>query len=462
MATQPKIILFELNEVPFKVIDDFCTRYSDSVLARVLPLATQYVTHTDDEPLSPWITWPTLHRGVGVGEHGIAYLGADTAEVDKSYPPIWQTLAQRGLRVGVFGSLHTYPVPADPAGYAFYVPDTFAADGKSIPSSIDAFQELNLRLARASARNVSVELPWKQGLGVLARSPSLGLRAATLASLARQVVMERVRPARRVRRRTYQSILGFDIFMKLLKRTKPDFATFFTNHVASSMHRYWAAAYPGDYDSNNYGPEWQATYGAEIDFTMLTTDRLLGRVVRFVERNPDYRLWVASSMGQAATFAEPMETQLYATNVPRLMQALGVADAEDWHERAAMLPQISVYVAPAAIDAFRDSLQHLEIDGNPLVFTEKTGGFFSLNFGQVNLQDKPGLVVLNGTQATLDRLGLSLVAIEDAANSNAYHIPDGTLFTYDPTAAPTTTGERARIPLTAVNGMLREALALEA
>lgn len=61
-----------------------------------------------------------------------------------------------------------------------------------------------------------------------------------------QVVSERVRQARNVRRRTYQSVLAFDIFMKQLESTRPGFATFFTNHVASSMHRYWAAAFPGD------------------------------------------------------------------------------------------------------------------------------------------------------------------------------------------------------------------------
>ena len=43
-------------------------------------------------------------------------------------------------------------------------------------------------------------------------------------------------------RRTYQAGLAFDIFINFLQSTKPAFATFFTNHVASSMHRFWAAA----------------------------------------------------------------------------------------------------------------------------------------------------------------------------------------------------------------------------
>ena len=196
MTARPKIILFELNEVPFRVMDDFCARHPDSVLARVLPRSTQYVTHTGDEPLSPWITWPTLHRGVEIGQHGIAHLGMDTTEVDEEFPPVWKTLAARGLRVGVFGSLHSYPAPSADGEYAFYVPDTFAADGRCIPSSIDAFQDFNLHMARSSARNVPAQVPWKEGLKVLAGAPRLGLRATTIASVVQQLLVERIRLAR--------------------------------------------------------------------------------------------------------------------------------------------------------------------------------------------------------------------------------------------------------------------------
>ena len=35
----------------------------------------------------------------------------------------------------------------------------------------------------------------------------------------------------------------FDAFMSSLIREKPDFCTFFTNHVASSMHRFWEASF---------------------------------------------------------------------------------------------------------------------------------------------------------------------------------------------------------------------------
>ena len=36
--------------------------------------------------------------------------------------------------------------------------------------------------------------------------------------------------------------------MKQLELHKPSFSNCFTNHVASAMHRYWAAIFPEDFD----------------------------------------------------------------------------------------------------------------------------------------------------------------------------------------------------------------------
>ena len=38
------------------------------------------------------------------------------------------------------------------------------------------------------------------------------------------------------------------------------FSTFFTNHLASAMHRYWEASYPDDYKKNIQDPKWINKY----------------------------------------------------------------------------------------------------------------------------------------------------------------------------------------------------------
>jgi hypothetical protein len=426
-----KIIFFELNEVPFKIVDAFCRWRPGSHLARLLPSCRQYETHSEDiSSLSPWKTWPSVHRGVNDARHMIQDFGQDLAEVDREFPPIWQILASHGIRTGVCGSLHTYPPPADYEGYAFFLPDTFAAGAECFPKQLSIYQDFNLRMARDSARNVSQKVPWKAALSFLAAAPGLGLRLATAMDVGGQLVSERLAEWKKTRRRTYQVVLAFDVFMKQLADTRPDFCTFFTNHVASSMHRYWAATFPEEYGSFGFDEQWVTTYRNEIDFTMSKFDEFLGRLVAFVDRNPEFQLWVTTSMGQHATVALPLETQLYVVDLERLMSALGVPSGR-WRPMPAMLPQSNVFVDASLQHGFEDALRTLEIDGQPLSWRQSESGFYSLDFGHPNAHLRNSLPRLWGESKSYQELGLDNVKIEDRSGTTAYHIPQGSLFIYD-------------------------------
>jgi len=427
-----KIILFELNEVPVRIFEHFCRAHPESELARRIPECLKYETYTEDKGwLEPWITWPTLHRGVANGRHGIADFGQDISEQDHDFPPIWKILAGRGVTAGVFGSLHTYPMPEDLTNYSFFVPDTFAAGSECFPGNISAFQEFNLRLARESARNISTRVPWKATLNLLAKMPGLGFKMQTAMDVGRQLLAEQKHPWQKTRRRSFQTVLAFDIFMKHLEDSRPGFATFFTNHVASSMHRYWAAVFPGDYEQFEYTEDWVQTFQNEIDFTMGKFDQSFGRLAAFVEQNPEYQLWIATSMGQAATRAKPCDSQLYITDPKRFMSALGVKPAE-WSKRPAMLPQMNVVVTEGKVAAFREGLKALFVDGVPIHFREAENGFFSIDLGQEGFLTKPQIAQFAGRDVPFAELGIKPVEIDDKTHSSAYHIPNGTLLIYDP------------------------------
>ena len=197
-AMDKKIILFELNEVPLRVIDQFCRWSPALLLARRLGECHQYETFTEDVGhLSPWTTWPTLHRGVPGPRHLIANFGQDNRTVDREFPPLWDLLARHGIRTGICGSLHSYPMPSDLNHYAFYLPDTFAAGSECFPNRLATFQDFNLRMARESAMNVSTRLPWQAALNVLAAAPGLGFRLRTLADVGVQLVSERLQTCAR-------------------------------------------------------------------------------------------------------------------------------------------------------------------------------------------------------------------------------------------------------------------------
>jgi hypothetical protein len=427
-----KVILFELNEVPYKVIHHFCKLYPESNLAKVLSKGRKYETYAEDQGhLSPWVTWPTVHRGVTNEKHYISDFGQDLAEQEKQYPAVWNLLAKSGVNVGLFGSLHTYPLPGNNPNFSFYVPDTFAAGSECFPKKLETFQKFNLAMARDNSRVVSNKIPGKEAINFLMKLPDMGLKFKTATDIATQLVDERINKWKVVRRRTYQSIIGFDIFYKQLESKKPDFATFFTNHVASSQHRYWAAAFPEDYESLKLGREWVETYNGEIIYTMKKTDEMIGRLVKFIDKNPEYSLWILSSMGQQAVEAKEIYTDLFVTNGKKFMDNFHLGNVY-YELKPSMVPQFNVQIHVDKRTEFEEKLATLRINDQSVNFRQKAEGFYSLDIGLPNLDESKIRIELMGQLIPLEHSGMENVKIQDRCGATAYHIPQGSFIIYAP------------------------------
>jgi hypothetical protein len=456
------IVLFELNEVPWEILDDYVAARPTSALARVLARSHCYTSMTADRGhLSPWTTWPTLHRGVNDERHMIANFGEDRSLADQRFPPIWSLLRDAGVSVGVCASLHTYPAPDDLGSYAFYLPDAFASEPVAHPPELVAFQRFNLVMSRESGRNVDTGIAKKDAFEVVRHSRRLGIRPATYAALGKQLLAERRRPAMSNRRRTYQSVLLFNIFARQLRRSRPRFSTFFTNHVASAMHRYWAAHRPDDYEQLGLGQDWVETFHDEVMWATGQAADMVERVARQVEANPGSQLWIASSMGQRATMAEGLETQLYLTRPVRFFEAMGLPDEDAWQRRPAMLPQFNLVVEDRYVEQFRDALGTVRVGGEPLRFKQAGSGFFSLDFGQPNLHDRPDAVTIAGETVPIASLGMETVEIEDRSGTTAYHVPEGILAIYDPVRPAAGDGARPEVSVLEVAPAVLQALGVE-
>jgi len=285
------------------------------------------------------------------------------------------------------------------------------------PPELEDFQRFNLAMARESARNADTRIAKKDALGVVRQSRRLGIRPRTYAALGKQLLAERRRPAMSNRRRTYQSVLLFDIFARQLQRSRPQFTTFFTNHVASAMHRYWAAHRPEDYERLGLGQGWVETFRDEVLWATGQAADMVKRLAEYVDANPGSQLWIASSMGQRATMAEALETQLYLTHPARFLEAMGLPGEDN--------------------------------------------GFFSLEFGQANLHDRPDAVTIAGEVRAIASLGLETVEIEDRSGTTAYHVPEGILAIYDPARPPDGNSSRPEVSVLEVAPALLLTLGVE-
>ena len=87
-----RILLYELNEVPKKLIDLYVKIKPKSSFAKILKKGIVLNTKSnDDGELHPWSTWPTVHRGVTNKLHNIRYINQDLSIANK-YKPIWEIL----------------------------------------------------------------------------------------------------------------------------------------------------------------------------------------------------------------------------------------------------------------------------------------------------------------------------------------------------------------------------------
>lgn len=424
------IILFELNEVPFQVIDYYCSKFPNSVLAKILPLSNQYVTKSPDKGhLHPWSTWPTVHRGVSNEVHQIKDIGEDLSKVDKQYPPLWDILVNNNISTGVFSSLQTYPLPANVDKFKFFFPDPFASGHECHPSSLNPFQKFSLDMSRKSVRNVDKGIDYKSAIKLATSLPKMGLKSSTIRQVIGQLISEKLQPWKSTRRRTFQSILAFDIFLNQLKSTKPQFATFFTNHAASAMHRYWAATFPNQYDINNLSNEWIDRYSEEIDFVMSKYDNFLKAIVKFIDTNSNYKLIVASSMGQKATKAEIISSELICYDFDKFLNKIGL-EKSSYQKLPAMQPQYNLQVAEGIEKEFVSKLCAVLINGKQLEYRQKNEVFFSIDFGHTDLSEHD--FTLNNEGISPDELGLRNEKVDEEASGTAYHTAEGSMFIYDP------------------------------
>lgn len=425
-----KTIFYELNEVPRKLFDFYAAGQPRSNLATLKRYGNLYLTIAADiGHLSPWVTWPSLHRGVNNSQHGISTLGQDLTLINEEFPPVWQLLSSRGVSVGMFGSLQSYPLPKDLENYKFYVPDTFAAGPECFPEKLSEFQKFNLSMVRMNGRNVSSGIAITDAIRFLQHSPFLGLRGKTYLDLGKQLIQEQINKDRLTRRRTSQIQIAFDFFFKQLLENRPDMSFFFTNHVASSMHRYWPTIFPKDYSQGKFEAGWMEQWSKEIPFTIRVADNQIGRLMNFVDDNHNYRLVILSSMGQAAVEkTEVVYREAIIADVSRLMTYLGFS-RDEWEPRLGMAPVVAIQLREGANSAKMERLNDIKLSGTNINCVPIGRKGFRLQTRCINVKN---IEAVDSKTGPVDPASLGVVNIDlqDAAGSYAYHIPQGILIEY--------------------------------
>jgi len=169
----------------------------------------------------------------------------------------------------------------------------------------------------------------------------------------------------------------------------------------------------------------------------------LRRLGEFVHRHEGYRLWITTSMGQAATEAHVVQTQVYLSDVDGFMSRLGF-ERRDWEVRPAMLPRVIIVLASGRQREFERRMSTIQIaDRGPLPYKALSDRVFRIHPGAIqNVTSE--FCILDGQRVPFSELGFANVEIQDSAGQSAYHIPRGLLVIDDPHQSPTN-GKRTQI-----------------
>ena len=288
-----KLILYELNEVPIKLLKLYSQKKPNSHFAYLIRNKNLIKTNTDDiGELHPWSTWPTIHRGVNNNVHNIYFINQDLS-CAKDYPPIWEKLTSIDISIGIFGSLQSYP-PFINKNTKFYLPDTFAPSPDAFPKELENFQKFNLNMSKknkAITRNIDLK-NIKEFLNLIYYRQ---IKLNSISKVMMHIIKEKININYQKRRSLMQPIMTFDIYMEYLQKYKPSFSTYFTNHVAGMMHRYWEDLFPID-DSKTDNKTTKFNKESILK-AMDIADKQLGKMLYFSKKN-NYDLLVLSSMGQ--------------------------------------------------------------------------------------------------------------------------------------------------------------------
>ncbi len=435
------LLLLEINEVPWRVVDKFKSEPRFRNLGKFFSGAATFTTITVDKPgmLDPWVTWPSLHRGMDNSAHNVKNLGQDPDTFKGT--PIWEEFRKQGLPIGIFGSFQSWP-PKDPGGSGFYIPDTFAHDEACIPKYIEPFQKFNLGQVARNGRVIKGSSIFSSDVfRLLASLPRLGISFRTMIRLAGQLLSEIGNRQRRARRPIFQGILAWDIFKELfVPEAPPAFSTFFTNHVASIMHRYWKHIFPEDF-GEKYSTE-PKVHLETMNFAIEVVDEILGDAMGYCERNPDLILVFATSMGQKAILHDWHEG--YEASIPileSLMTACGLK-AKDYKPLLAMVPQVAIKVPDSdARTRLRKTLEGCRTQSDEKLFVVlEIGSSLSITSLTPKLRD----IRAGGFMLPADGSGKTrFISWEDAGMvmnqvepGTAYHFPEGVMAVYGKGVTP--------------------------
>jgi hypothetical protein len=369
------VLLLEFNELTPALLQSFMADGSLPHFRRLYERSTAYTTTAGDDPLEPWVQWPTVHCGVPFAEHGARYLGEGRAI---AFPGIARVLSDAGVVVGDFGTINANY--RDLRGYC--VPDPWNDDAVAQPAELRPYVDFVARAVRENTREALPSFTVAEACALALCMIRNGVTLGTFLACVGQLVRERVRPADRYRRVFALDRVQYDIFRALNARFDVGFAAFFSNSTAHLQHYYWRNMAPHAFAQPLPAGD-DAALRSAVRNGYRAMDALLGRVVH---DHPRARVILCTGLSQEAW---PETTK--CTYRPRdfgAMLAFAGCDVPV-RVRPVMAERFRVVCATVEhAEAAAAALARVTSDGAPLMGVERRGTIVYAGCDVIETEDR--------------------------------------------------------------------------
>jgi hypothetical protein len=277
------LYLIELNELNF----EFAQRYIEKGhLPNLSFLVKQHGLGTTSseavyENIEPWIQWVTAHTGKSFDEHRVFRLGDI---VGAGLDQIWEVLERSGVKVGAVSPMNAENRLKAPA---FFVPDPWT------PTRISA-DGVTSALYKAIAQAVNDNAEGRMTPQSMARLLMGFFSHVPPAKWAGYFRLAQKLPGRPWIKAVILDRIFADVFLSLLNRTRPQFASLFLNSAAHIQHHYMysSSVYSGD----RRNPDWYVSAGEDPLLDIYSAyDQIIGDIQSF---QPDARIVIATGLHQ--------------------------------------------------------------------------------------------------------------------------------------------------------------------
>ena len=302
-----KVILVELNEINFSVLENYID--GGLKLENFKKLLQNGYKRTSSEAvyeqLEPWIQWVSVHTGLTYDQHRIFRLGD---MVNSEAEQIFEKLEKTGVSVGAISPMNTRNCLDVPD---FFIPDPWTytpTDGKWYSKFLDA------SLKQAVNDNSQSKITKATYL-------KLFLALVRLLSIRQLIMLPKL--LKSLRGLSYRKAILLDrllalIFFNQIQRKKTDFATIFLNAGAHIQHHYFHnSKYVEREGCQN--PDWYISASADpLAEVLLAYDEILGKLMS----HKSHAIILATGLSQIPT--EKLVFYYRLKNHEQFLQDLGL------------------------------------------------------------------------------------------------------------------------------------------